>query len=332
MSKDSREYDYEGDMAMSQLRSIMHNAKYMHDKLLTPTTNLPEWVQSKITLAEDYISTAVNYLNSEIDESIKSEEHISESSASALSKKAKASGISIETLRAVYRRGVAAWNSGHRPGTTPQQWGMARVNSYITKGKGTYHGADKDLRENKAYYKGLSPDIIKKRKAHWARANKLSDRDPEAYKPAPGDKDVKTKLSKHTLKYRAMYGEETPVQETCWDGYQQIGTKKKGKKIVPNCVPVKEDAKSKRKVTLNKPFRLPAGSKKKFGAYVKNDKGNTILVKFGDPNLEIKRDNPERRKNFRARHGCDKDARAKDKTTPKYWSCRQWRASAKVEG
>ena len=63
-----------------------------------------------------------------------------------LAAKAKKSGISLSTLRKVYRRGVAAWNSGHRPGTTPQQWGMARVNSYITKGK-TYHTADKDLRE-----------------------------------------------------------------------------------------------------------------------------------------------------------------------------------------
>lgn len=66
----------------------------------------------------------------------------------SLSAKAAKSGISVGTLRSVYRRGVAAWNSGHRPGTTPSQWGHARVNSYINKGKGTYHGADKDLREN----------------------------------------------------------------------------------------------------------------------------------------------------------------------------------------
>ena len=62
----------------------------------------------------------------------------------ALVNKSKKSGISIETLRKVYRRGVAAWRTGHRPGTTPQQWGMARVNSYIMKGK-TYHTSDKDL-------------------------------------------------------------------------------------------------------------------------------------------------------------------------------------------
>ena len=68
---------------------------------------------------------------------------------SSLAAKAKKSGISVSTLKTVYKRGVAAWNSGHRPGTTPQQWGHARVNSYIRKGRGTYHGADKDLRENK---------------------------------------------------------------------------------------------------------------------------------------------------------------------------------------
>jgi hypothetical protein len=70
-----------------------------------------------------------------------------EGTDSSLSAKAEKSGISVSTLRKVYRRGVAAWNSGHRPGTTPQQWGHARVNSYINKGK-TYHTADKDLRED----------------------------------------------------------------------------------------------------------------------------------------------------------------------------------------
>jgi hypothetical protein len=75
------------------------------------------------------------------------EVELDEAAASALADKAKKSGISVGTLRKVYRRGVAAWNSGHRPGTTPQQWGMARVNSYISHGKGTYGGADKDLHE-----------------------------------------------------------------------------------------------------------------------------------------------------------------------------------------
>ena len=83
-----------------------------------------------------------------------------------------------------------------------------------------------------------------------------------------------------------------------------------------------------RKVTLNDPFRLPAGSKKKFGVYVKNEKDNVVKVTFGDPNMEIKRDDPDRRASFRARHGCDNPG---PKWKAKYWSCYQWRASAKVD-
>lgn len=67
---DKGEYDYEGDMAMSQLKSIMTNAKRLHD-MLEPDTNLPEWVQSKITLAEDYIMTASNYMESQMNEEMK---------------------------------------------------------------------------------------------------------------------------------------------------------------------------------------------------------------------------------------------------------------------
>ena len=75
-----------------------------------------------------------------------------------------------------------------------------------------------------------------------------------------------------------------------------------------------------RKVTLNKPFRTPK-EKKKFGVYVQNASGNVVIVRFGDPNMEIKRDDPKRRKAFRDRHNC---AEKKDKTTPGYWSCRMW--------
>jgi hypothetical protein len=66
-AKEKTEYDYEGDMAMSQLKSIIANSQRMHD-MLSEDTNLPEWVQSKITLAEDYISTASNYMQGEMNE------------------------------------------------------------------------------------------------------------------------------------------------------------------------------------------------------------------------------------------------------------------------
>jgi len=62
----------------------------------------------------------------------------------SLAKKAEKSGISVGILKQVYNRGVAAWRTGHRPGTTPEQWGHARVNSFITGGK-TRTTADADL-------------------------------------------------------------------------------------------------------------------------------------------------------------------------------------------
>jgi len=68
-----------------------------------------------------------------------------ESSKEALKNKADKTGMSYGVLKKVFDRGVAAWRTGHRPGTTPTQWGLARVNSFATKSKGTWGGADKDL-------------------------------------------------------------------------------------------------------------------------------------------------------------------------------------------
>ncbi len=61
-----------------------------------------------------------------------------------LTAKAKASKVPKAILEQVYRRGAAAWATGHRPGATREQWAMARVNSFITRGK-TYSTADADL-------------------------------------------------------------------------------------------------------------------------------------------------------------------------------------------
>lgn len=76
-----------------------------------------------------------------------------------------------------------------------------------------------------------------------------------------------------------------------------------------------------RKVTLNKPFRTPSGPKK-FAVYVKNESGNVVIVRFGDPNMKIKKNIPERRKSFRARHGCDKNPGPRWKA--RYWACKSW--------
>lgn len=136
------------------------------------------------------------------------------------------------------------------------------------------------------------------------------------------------------------------LNEACWDGYKQVGMKKKGDKMVPNCVPINEDELYEgefckaclaeyikenhnvlteaeyqgRKVSLGKPFRT-SGGPKKFSVYVKNKKGNVVKVNFGDPNMRIKKNIPGRRKSFRARHKCHT---AKDRTSARYWSCKAW--------
>ena len=82
-----------------------------------------------------------------------------------------------------------------------------------------------------------------------------------------------------------------------------------------------------KEVELNNPFRAPKGSPKKFYVYVRNEKGNVIKLGFGDPNMEIKRDDPERIKNFRSRHNCSDPG---PKYKARYWSCKFWEKGKKV--
>ena len=123
---------------------------------------------------------------------------------------------------------------------------------------------------------------------------------------------------------------EEYLTEACWKGYKQVGMKDKGGKQVPNCVPVDENEQLEeaeyqgRKVQLNKPTQ---GDVKKFKVYVKNASGNVVKVNFGHggpgkgKGMSIKKNNPERRKSFRARHNCDNPG---PKWKARYWSCKKW--------
>ena len=494
------------------------------------------------------------------------EYELTEESKGALQKKADKSGIPYSILKKVYDRGMAAWRTGHRPGAGQEQWAYARVNSFITKGKGTWGGADKDLaaKVKKESFE-LEEDINTTIDLNKI-LNKLNKRAKDAiimrFKYNMTFAHMGKEFGVSTVRAREIFlkalrdlrnqpniaafkkhnnpldnalkkmKEEVQFDEACWDGYKQVGMKKKGEKMVPDCVPeaknpaqqaaiaiakkkkysdmmkkeVAEDtnldegvvgdmihklavsakmkkfvrwyldwrkknpgqgkegvvkaakimglnpsdantmikslndmiAKGKlpkhlaiseevkelgpegkakeikhkstkktmkdilpksgagqegtdelvttykkdtpgqmnenfspvytakdlgmkaeggfayhpsveefveeyedwgeleeaaeyegRKVKLNNPFRLPSGSKKKFGVYVKNDKGNVVKVTFGDPNMEIKRDDPARRKAFRSRHSCDDNIGPKWKA--RYWSCYQWRAGKKVD-
>ena len=154
--------------------------------------------------------------------------------------KSEKSGISYSILKKVYDRGLAAYKTGHRPGTTAPQWAFARVNSFITGG-----GARKS-----------DNDLWKQHKEEFNE-----------------------------------WGELEEASE-----YQ-------GKKV-----------------TLNKPFYTPDGPKKS-AVYVTGPKGDVVIVRFGDPDMKIKVNDPERRKSFRARHNCDNPG---PKWKARYWSCKAW--------
>lgn len=106
-----------------------------------------------------------------------------------------------------------------------------------------------------------------------------------------------------TLKESACPACDDELEEEVVTVYEEDGIARGGKKVV-----------------LNRPFRTP-GAKKKFAVYVRNDKGAVLRVSFGDPKMEIKRDNPEKRKSYRARHGCSDPG---PKWKANYWSCRMW--------
>jgi hypothetical protein len=64
--------------------------------------------------------------------------------ALSLKAKSKATGVPLKFIQECYNRGMAAWRTGHRPGATEQQWGYARVHSFLLRGK-TYYTTDSDL-------------------------------------------------------------------------------------------------------------------------------------------------------------------------------------------
>jgi len=286
-----------------------------------------------------------------------------------LVKKADKSGIAYSILKQVYNRGMAAWRTGHRPGTTPQQWAMARVNSFVTKSKGTWGGADKDLAakargSKKEAMEYPSDELTKKYKKDtpgqdeslWANIHKKRQRikqgsgermrkKGEKGAPTPAQMQRAKNASEETVQqwfestetrgsYQYKYGEDWwwKLNETHDLMLEKIGVCcedcKEDKKPMTSWKVFKEQnfwgeieeaaEYQGRKVTLNKPMK---GDVKKSKVYVKNDKGNVVKVEFGDPNMEIKRDDPARRKSFRARHNCDNPG---PKYKARYWSCKFW--------
>ena len=207
--------------------------------------------------------------------------------------------VTLGMLKKVYRRGAGAFSTSHRPGQSRGSWAMARVNMFLKmmrggKVKDSYRKADQDVARASEEELFNLPDVFNQ----WS---------PGDFSEAKDISNVEFALARIDL----LGAGATTTEMLEGDASEDF------------------IAEAKEKKTLNKPFRLPSGSKKKFGVYVKNDKGNVVKVTFGDPNMEIKRDDPERRKSFRARHQCDTNPGPKYKA--RYWSCRQWEAGKKVQ-
>ena len=254
---------------------------------------------------------AAEYEGQDMEEDFQLDEKIG-----GLVKKSEKTGVPYGILKKSYDRGMAAWRTGHRPGTTPQQWAFARVNSMLTGGK-----ADPDLqakiraggykkKKKKAKKEDLNLDEMQINRWYesidtrlkyqldhgddwWWKMNEVHDKLLERFGYAQGcdieDETPKKRMTMKEVALRNMWGEIDEAAE--YNG---------------------------RPVKLNNPTR---GDVKKYKVYVRNDKGNVVKVEFGDPNMEIKRDDPARRKSFRARHNCDNPG---PKYKARFWSCKFW--------
>ena len=243
--------------------------------------DLPTWWTNKVATAVSRLDDMSDYIDTQVEE-VQLDEKIT-----GLVNKAKKSGMPYSILKKVYDRGMAAWKTGHRPGTTPQQWAMARVNSFTTKSSGTWGKADKDLAKQVEQLEELD----EKGPGLWANIHKKRKEGRPMRKK--GEKGAPT-----PAQLKRAQGEETELNE--WGEIEE------------------ESEYQGRKVTLNKPM---AGDVKKSKVYVKNEKGTVVKVNFGDPNMTIKKSNPARRKSFRARHNCDNPG---PKWKARYWSCKAW--------
>jgi len=159
-------------------------------------------------------------------------------------------------------------------------------------------------------------DVSEAKPGLWENIRKKKEREGKKYKPAKrGDKDrpdpESWKKAQNGHKYK------DPKTGEIYE-YERKGIYKKDDRTL---IPTQAAEYQGRKVQLGKPFRTPDGPKK-FAVYTKNGSGKVVIVRFGDPNMEIKKDNPKNRKSFRARHKCDTAPGPKWKA--RYWSCRNW--------
>ena len=271
-----------------------------------------------------------------------------------LSKKAKASGISKTILKQVHSRGMAAWNSGHRPGTPQNAWAMGRVNSFIT-GSGGARKADSDLwakaKKSKAKKK-------KSKKNESVNINRMviTENRTIVSEGLRYHLDNQIPLVENVYRYgsesyfnlinevRNLYN-KGKVDLSFMDEElikTDIGKKTifEGKEVWLD-IPMEDneiltEAKFRGKtVKTSSPQRDSSGGKA-YKVYVsgcsaktKSNPSGVKQIRFGSGGLKAKLSDPDRRKAFDSRHGCSK-GRHNDKCKAGYWSCRLPRYAKKL--
>lgn len=272
------------------------------DGMLGDSDDLPEWVQGKITKACDYLDSARDYIKNMGDNG---KGPVGES-AQAWKKWAKTpAGKRYTALSAKEKEAKAERN---RNEDIVRHADVKMIKTKTPDGKTVFRKQRKEV----DIERDTEKTEMYKSPAH-ARLQKHMDK----IRKTKSYQNQVRKLGGTPLKP----GEQNPMKRTtnedmccddCNDHFDHV---------------IEESMYQGKKVKLNDPIRTSEVPTKKFKVYVRD--GDKIkVVRFGDPNLSIKRDDPERRKSFRARHNCDNPG---PKTKPRYWSCYQWRSGAKVD-
>jgi hypothetical protein len=173
---------------------------------------------------------------------------------------------------------------------------------------------DKDRPDPKSWKKAQNEDNFK--------PHKMFDKDGQSHMAKTIEDHLRMKKMGYTHT-KAEYKYKDPKTGRVYE-YDRKGIyTKDGRTLIPVKAEIDytESAEYQgRKVQLGKPFRTPKGPKKS-AVYVKNGSGKVVIVRFGDPNMSIKKDQPKNRKSFRARHKCSSPG---PRWKARYWSCRAW--------
>ena len=264
----------------------------------------------------------------------------------------KAASMTKKEKESATRRKRAAQNKANRGGTDSTRGGGKKPINVKTKAENKMYLQDLipekyKKSENKMMTEAQFDEAAGKKDACYHKVKARYDVWPSAY--ASGALTKCRKVGAANWGNKSKKESVNEERGTCWVGYKQVGMKSKGGKQVPNCVKettevfyevngkgygytfeyirendLNEAEYQGRKVKLGKPMQ---GDVKKFKVYVKNPKGNVVKVNFGHggpgkgKGMSIKKNNPKRRKSFRARHNCDNPG---PRHKARYWSCRKW--------